>query len=211
MINTNYVKIGKGEQINGNPEAKPSEKKSPAQIRAEFVKEIMDRVNGDDFESEEERQAFENKIQQKIKNGAKLSAKEMAYIRRTNPYIYQQVVRVQQRREALKEQLRHCRTKEEAQQVMSNAMTSISDKDPARDAMIAAVQNVSQQFRESEAYQKLPETEEDLKKAKKSDSPTEDPFKEDAEEDDDSMVSYSFGLGGYQEAVTGEASFNAGA
>ena len=211
MINTNYVKIGKGEQINGNPEAKPSEKKSSAQIKAEFVKEIMDRINGDDFKSEEERQAFENKIQQKIKNGAKLSAKEMAYIRRTNPYIYQQVVRVQQRREALKEQLRHCRTKEEAQQVMSNAMTSISDKDPARDAMIAAVQNVSQQFRESEAYQKLPETEEDLKKAKKSDSPMEDPFKEDAEEDDDSMVSYSFGSGGYQEAVSSKTIFQAGA
>ena len=171
----------------------------------------MDRVNGDDFESEEERQAFENKIQQKIKNGAKLSAKEMAYIRRTNPYIYQQVVRVQQRREALKEQLRHCRTKEEAQQVMSNAMTSISDKDPARDAMIAAVQNVSQQFRESEAYQKLPETEEDLKKAKKSDSPMEDPFKADEEEDDDSTVSYSFGSGGYQEAVSSKTIFQAGA
>jgi len=188
----NLQRINNIDQINGNPEAKPSEKKSSAQIKAEFVKGIMDRINGDDFESEEERQAFENKIQQKIKNGAKLSAKEMAYIRRTNPYIYQQVVRVQQRREALKEQLRHCRTKEEAQQVMSNAMTSISDKDPARDAMIAAVQNVSQQFRESEAYQKLPETEEDLKKAKKSDSPTEDPFKEDAEEDDDSPVLYSF-------------------
>ena len=58
---------------------------------------------------------------------------------------------------------------------------------------------------------RLKQTEEDLKKAKKSDSPMEDPFKEDAEEDDDSMVSYSFGLEGYQEAVTGEASFNAGA
>ena len=208
----NLQRINNIDQINGNPEAKPSEKKSLAQVKAEFVKGVMDKMHGDDFDSEEERQAFENKIQQKIKNGAKLSAKEMmAYIRRTNPYIYQQVVRVQQRREALKEQLRHCRTKEEAHQVMSNAMTSISDKDPARDAMIAAVQNVSQQFRESEAYQKLPETEEDLKKAKKSDSPTEDPFKEDAEEDDDSMVSYSFGLRGYQEAVTGEASFNAGA
>ena len=171
----NLQRISDIDQINANTEAKPSEKKSSAQIKAEFVKGIMDRINGDDFESEEERQAFENKIQQKIKSGAKLSAKEMAYIRRTNPYIYQQVVRVQQRREALKEQLRHCRTKEEAQQVMSNAMTSISDKDPARDAMIAAVQNVSQQFRESEAYQKLPETEEDLKKAKKSDSPMEDP------------------------------------
>ena len=156
----NLQRISDIDQINANTEAKPPEKKSSAQIKAEFVKGIMDRINGDDFESEEERQAFENKIQQKIKNGAKLSAKEMAYIRRTNPYIYQQVVRVQQRREALKEQLRHCRTKEEAQQVMSNAMTSISDKDPARDAMIAAVQNVSQQFRESEAYQKLPETEE---------------------------------------------------
>ena len=207
----NLQRISDIDQINANTEAKPSEKKSPAQIKAEFVKGIMDRINEDDFESEEERQAFENKIQQKIKNGAKLSAKEMmAYIRRTNPYIYQQVVRVQQRRETLKEQLRHCRTKEEAHQVMSNAMTSISDKDPARDAMIAAVQNVSQQFRESEAYQKLPETEEDLKKAKKSDSPTEDPFKEDAEEDDDSMVSYSFGSGGYQEAVSGEVAFNAG-
>jgi len=94
---------------------------------------------------------------------------------------------------------------------MSNAMTSISDKDPARDAMIAAVQNVSQQFRDSEAYQKLPDTEEDLKKAKKSDSPMEDPFKEDAEEDDDSMVSYSFGSGGYQEAVSSKTIFQAGA
>ena len=207
----NLQRISDIDQINANTEAKPSEKKSSAQIKAEFVKGVMDKMRGDDFDSEEERQAFENKIQQKIKNGAKLSAKEMAYIRRTNPYIYQQVVRVQQRREALKEQLRHCRTKEEAQQVMSNAMTSISDKDPARDAMIAAVQNVSQQFRESEAYQKLPETEEDLKKAKKSDSPMEDPFKADEEEDDDSTVSYSFGSGGYQEAVSGEVAFNAGA
>lgn len=207
----NLQRINNIDQINGNPEAKPFEKKSPAQIRAEFIKGIMDRINGDDFESEEERQAFENKIQQKIKNGAKLSAKEMAYIRRTNPYIYQQVVRVQQRREALKEQLRHCRTKEEAQQVMSNVMTSISDKDPARDAMIAAVQNVSQQFRDSEVYQKLPDTKEDLKKAKKSDSPMEDPFKEDAEEDDGSTVSYSFGSGGYQEAVSSKTIFQAGA
>ena len=90
-------------------------------------------------------------------------------------------------------------------------MTSISDKDPARDAMIAAVQNVSQQFRESEAYQKLPETEEDLKKAKKSDSPMEDPFKADEEEDDVSTVSYSFGSGGYQEAVSSKTIFQAGA
>ena len=135
MINAIFAKIGKAEGLNENPEVKPSEKKSPAQVRAEFVQDIMDRLNGDDFASEKKRQAFEHKIQQKIKSGARLSAKEMNYLRRTNPYIYQQVVRVQQRREALKEQLRHCRTKEEAQRIMRNAMASISDDDPAREAM----------------------------------------------------------------------------
>lgn len=54
--------------------------------------------------------AFENNIQQKIKSGAKLSQKEMNYLRKYNPYMYQQMVRVQQRREALKEQLRHINT-----------------------------------------------------------------------------------------------------
>ena len=126
----NLQRINNIDQINGNPEAKPSEKKSLAQVKAEFVKGVMDKMHGDDFDSEEERQAFENKIQQKI---------------------------------------------------------------------------------ESEAYQKLLETEEDLKKAKKSDTPMEDPFKADEEEDDDSTVSYSFGSGGYQEAVSSKTIFQAGA
>lgn len=154
IIMMNIAIIGKAEQTNGNPRVKSSGEKSPAQIRSEFVKGIMDKIHGDGFESEEDRMAFENKIRQKIKSGAKLSPKEMNYLRKYNPYMYQQMVRVQQRREALKEQLRHCRTKEEAQRVMSNALTSISDKDPAREAMIAAVQNVNQQFRSSEAYQR---------------------------------------------------------
>ena len=50
-----------------------------------------------------------------------------------------------------------------------------------------------------------------MKKAKKSDSPMEDPFKADEEEDDDSTVSYSFGSGGYQEAVSSKTIFQAGA
>ncbi len=204
----NIARICVADQINGNPEKKTSEYKSQAQVRAEFVNRIMDKINGDDFDSEEGRATFESKIQQKIKSGAKLSQKEMNYLRKYNPYMYQQMVRVQQRREALKEQLRHCRTKEEAQRVMSSAMTSISDKDPAREAMIAAVQNVNQQFRSSEAYRKLPNTEVDLKKARKADNTSEDPFK--AEDSDDegesSAITYSFNPGGYQEAVADRTS-----
>lgn len=60
----NLQRISDIEQINANTEAKPSEKKSSVQIKAEFVKGIMDRINGDDFEFEEERQAFESKMRE---------------------------------------------------------------------------------------------------------------------------------------------------
>ena len=188
-----------------------TEQKSLSQIRAEFAEKIMDQIQGMDFESEEERLAFQSKIEKKIKTGAKLSRKEMAYLRKYNPYMYHQMVRVQQKREALKEQLKHCKSKEEAQQVISAAFSSISEKDPEREAMVAAVSNVSEQFRSSEFYEKLPDTEEDLKKAKELKKPASDPFKQDAEDAGDrsevyETLSYSFSSSGYQEATTGDFS-----
>ena len=48
----NLQRINNIDQINGNPEAKPSEKKSLAQVKAEFVKGVMDKMHGDDFDSE---------------------------------------------------------------------------------------------------------------------------------------------------------------
>ena len=188
-----------------------TEQKSLSQIRAEFAEKIMDQIQGMDFESEEERLAFQSKIEKKIKTGAKLSRKEMAYLRKYNPYMYHQMVRVQQKREALKEQLKHCKSKEEAQQVISAAFSSISEKDPVREAMVAAVSNVSEQFRSSEFYEKLPDREEDLKKAKELKKSASDPFKQDEEDaGDDSAVyealSYSFSSSGYQEATTGDFS-----
>lgn len=184
-----------------------SDDKSPAQVRAEFVSKLMDRIQGTDFDSEEERAKYQAKIEQKIKSGAKLSQKEMNYLRRYNPYMYQQMVRVQQKREALKEQLKHCKTKEEAQRVIGAAFSSISDKDPVKEAMVAAVNNVSEQFRKSDAYKKLPDTDEDLKKIRKAKEPHEDPFKQDAEADEEGNgeISYSFSLSGYQEAAIGES------
>lgn len=188
---------------------KESEQKSLAQIRAEFAEELMDKIRGTDFESEEERIKFQKKIERKIKSGKKLSRKEMNYLRKYNPYMYCQMVRVQRKREALKERLKHCRSKEEAQRVMRDAFSSISDKDPVREAMVAAVQNVSEQFRSSEAYKKLPDTEEDLKKIKKVEKSASNPFQQDEEDGgcDGAVyepVSYSFGKSGYQEAILGD-------
>ena len=66
----------------------------------------------------------------------------------------------------IKQRLKNCRTKEEANWVIGEAFSSISDKDPVREAMVVAVQNVSIQFCSSKAYKKLPDTEEELRKAK---------------------------------------------
>ena len=96
---------------NGSRVQNDTEQKSLSQVRAELAEKIMDQIQGMDFESEEERLAFQSKIEKKIKTGAKLSRKEMAYLRKYNPYMYHQMVRVQQKREALKEQLKHCKSK----------------------------------------------------------------------------------------------------
>ena len=148
-----------------------------------------------------------NKHERKIKSGAKLSQKEMNYLRRYNPYLYQHMLRVQQKRESLKEQLKNCRTKEEAHQAISTAFSSISDDDPAREVMVAAVVNVSEQYRSSDTYKNLPNTREDLKKLQNPKRTSSDPFKQDEEDVGDGSeyaeVSYNFNGNGYQEAVTG--------
>lgn len=207
MIQSLKVLNGIENPSNNTKNRKNIEQKNLLQIREEVVEKLMDKIYGTDFESESERIKFQTKIEAKIQSGAKLSQKEMNYLRKNNPYMYQHMVRVQQKRESLKEQLKHCRTKEEAQQAMSVALSSIDDKDPVRDAMIAAVVNVSEQFRSSDNYQKLPNTKEDLKKLKHVEKATSDPFKQDEENSRDDgeydVISYNFNSNGYQEAVMG--------
>lgn len=193
--------------LNHSINEKQIQEKDLACIREEVVEQIKDKICGTDFDNEAERIKFREKIERKIKSGAKLSQKEMNYLRRYNPYLYQHMIRVQQKREALKEQLKHCRTKEEAHQAMSAAFSSISDEDPVREAMVAAVANVSEQYRSSDTYKNLPNTREDLKKLQNQKRTLSDPFKQDEEDGKDggeyAEISYSFDGNGYQEAIGG--------
>ena len=199
--------------INNTKNQKESETKSISQIHREIAQKIMDRIHKIDFESEEERRKVQVKIENKIKSGAKLTTKEMNYLRKYNPYMYHQMVRVQQKREMLKERLKHCRSKEEAQQAIGAAFSTIGEKDPMREAMVAAVQNVSKQFCSSDKYKKLPDTEEERKKKKGTEVSASNPFKEDEKNGDEyEIIQYSFGSNGYQEAnagITGENVFTA--
>lgn len=204
MIDSIKTTTGKENISNNSKRQENADTKKISQIQREVVQKIMDFIHKDDFESEEERMKFQTKIENKIKSGAKLSAKEMNYLRKYNPYLYHQMLRVQQKRESLKEQLKRCCTKQEAQQTITFAFSSIGEKDPAREAMVAAVQNVSKQFCSSMAYERLPNTEEDLKKNKKVEKSVENPFKEDEEDGGEhEIILYSFNSKGFQEANVG--------
>ena len=84
--------------------------------------------------------------------------------------------------EAVEEQLKHARSKEEADRIISTATTCISKNDPDRQYIFAAVNRIATEFHKSGAYEKLPNTMEDADKKKNDEAG--DVFS-DAEEDDD--------------------------
>ena len=83
--------------------------------------------------------------------------------------------------EAIEEQLKHAKSKEEADSIISASLSGISKNDPDREYIYAAVNRISTEFHKSGAYEKLPNTvEEDDKKNRESG----DVFS-DAEDEDD--------------------------
>lgn len=108
-----------------------------------------------------------SRIMGKLKSGKKLSAKELDFLRRTDPILYAHALRVQRMAEALKQQLSHAKSKQEANDMITSAIAGVSDKDPDKEYLLAAYNEVSKNFHKSPAYQRLPNTPEDAKKKKK--------------------------------------------
>lgn len=184
------------------------------QLKADVLHKVKDMVLNVEFETPEEEAEFARRLQQKMESGKKLTTKEMNYLKKTNPVLYQHMLRVQHEREALKNRLKRCKTKQEAQRVISQAYAAVSKKDPVRQQMLAAISDVARQFTNSSRYQKLPENAEELKKRKNQKvDESEDPFPEDkeAEEEGDGEVSISYegGLGSYQSAAVTDSTSTA--
>lgn len=116
--------------------------------------------------SEEEKQDYEKKIRAKLQRGANLSAEELNYLRIHNPELYRSAMRVKTAKQQLKEQLRHCKSKQEANTLIGRAISRISDKDPDKTYMTAGLREVAEEFKKSFQYARLPETN-DQKKAKR--------------------------------------------
>lgn len=79
-----------------------------------------------------------SRIMGKLKSGKKLSAKELDFLRRTDPILYAHALRVQRMAEALKQQLSHAKSKQEANDMITSAIAGVSDKDPDKEYLLAA-------------------------------------------------------------------------
>lgn len=149
----------------------------------ELAEYISDSFRNVENMSDEERAKKDAQIISKLQSGKKLSQKELDYLRRTNPMLYAHAMRVQRMTEAIEEQLKHAKSKEEADRIISSAMTGISKNDPDKEYMMAAVNRISTEYHKSGAYSKLPNT---MAEANKKNSKESGDVFSDAEDEEDS-------------------------
>ncbi|MBE5919352.1 MAG: hypothetical protein E7272_05840 [Pseudobutyrivibrio ruminis] len=102
------------------------------------------------------------KIQAKIKSGKRLTSKEETYLKEHNPELYQQYLRIRRMAEALEHQLEKADSKEEVNDIIFHALNGISDKDPYKAAIVAAMDEVIKEFKKSDGYKNLPDKKEDV-------------------------------------------------
>lgn len=132
--------------------------------------------------TEDEKNKLNAVINQKLKLGKRLSPKEVDYLRQTNPQLYMQYIRIRASADAMKEQLKNAKTKQQANNIFMMSTNSVSDKDPCKEYVLAALQRAADEFRKSPKYARLPDTDEDIVNKKKNKKYKTD---NDNEEDDD--------------------------
>ena len=161
-----------------NPKKEEPKKITSTKELAQYIIE-----SGNDVEkmSEEDRAKMDSRIMAKLESGKKLSQKELDYLRKTNPIMYAHAMRVQRMAEAIEEQLKHAKSKEEADCIISASLSGISKNDPDREYIYAAVNRISTEFHKSGAYEKLPNT---VEEGDKKNRESGDVFS-DAEDEDD--------------------------
>lgn len=163
---------------------RPVEEPKKIENTRELADYILDKASGTEDMTEEDRGKLDAKIMAKLESGTKLSQEELNYLKKTNPMMYAHVMRVQRMAEAVEEQLKYARSKEEADRIISAATSCISKNDPDRKYIFAAVNRIATEFHKSGAYDKLPNTMEDAEKKKNEEAG--DVFSDAEDEDDES-------------------------
>lgn len=122
-------------------------------IWQEAIEALIDPSYGMD---EEESAAYMSKIMVKLKSGKNLTQEELNYLSLHNQQLYMTALRVKYQKEALKNKLKNCRSKEEAQEVIDNAIAGASKDDSDKEYLIAGIREVEKEFIKSWDYNRLP-------------------------------------------------------
>ena len=138
--------------------------------------------------TEDERRQYEQKVMAKLKSGKHLTSEEMNYLKLHNPVLYRTALRVELAKQRLKEQLKHCKSKEEAKNVICGAISGVSDKDPDREYIVAGLQETAKNYRKDSHYARLPET---IKQEKKSKIRRNYDFDDEETEEEDGVKCFS--------------------
>ncbi|MBR5564802.1 MAG: hypothetical protein IKW08_01420 [Roseburia sp.] len=128
---------------------------------AEHISELLSPACG---MTEEEKEAYFNKIIGKLKSGTKLSPEEMRFLQAKHPELYQQTARVQAMRDGLETRLKTATSKQKAQEIFADSLSHVSDGDPMKEYVVAAYHDAMKNFEKSDEYKDLPQTEEDAKR-----------------------------------------------
>ena len=160
----------------------------------------------------ETRENVDTIIQGKLEAGKKLSSKEETYLMRTNPIMFAQYRRIQTERHSVEVRIRMAKTKQQVAAIADSAIAGISKDDPMREYIIAAINDAVNEFKKTDAYKKLPETDQKSAVVAGAGSPTDTDSKpksgtaeqsdipDDTESYESGTVIYQFAEGGYQES-----------
>ena len=151
----------------------------------QYFKCFEDKIKKTEFTPEEQKSNKEktDKIMAKLKAGKKLTSKDMAFLQNTNFDAYIHALRVQQTRKNLVSALKHAKSKAQANLIIARALGSIDERDPDKEPLIAAINDIADKFKKSTAYQRLPETDRDAKKKDRVNQ-----FSDEAEDDEDDSI-----------------------
>lgn len=177
-----------------------------------FAKQIYSVVNETGFENEKAKKKYEKRIDTKLKAGRPLTRKELAYLQKYNSVLYHYVKIIETKRKIVENQLKNCKSKEEVERIQSSAIESVGKDNPIREMLISAVNYTIAEFKKTDSYNKLPQTNKEVKQDDKNSNnklKTDKDGKNDQSDEDDGLkVQYNFVLGSYQEAYVSNSCVN---
>ena len=169
-----------------------TDEKSKENRGCEIAASIRGKIEESKNNSDQNDEKMMTRIMAKLKSGKKLSQKEESYLKQHNPDLYLQYIRIRRMAEAMASRLKHANSKEEVNDIIVQSISGISDKDPYKEYIVAALNEVAKEFKNSDGYGELPATSEESNEKKKS-SPNndEDSRSKDNLDDDFDPMSWS--------------------